>query len=117
MSVVLRETVGSDKGQAEILIETDDLPEGRALRYQDYGELRGSKELISQSFQKGMDLIRTCAEQVTSAVETLSKAAQPAEIEVEFGIKLAGEMGALIAKESAEAHLQVTLKWKRVEAP
>ena len=117
MSVVLRETVESNHGKAEILIEADDLPEGRTPRYQDYGELRGSKELISQSFQKGMDLIRTCAEQVTSAVETLSKTAQPNEVEVEFGIKLTGEMGALLAKQSTEAHIQVTLKWKRVDAP
>jgi hypothetical protein len=115
MSVVLRETVESNEGSAEILIEADDPPESRTPRYQDYGELRGGKEFVTQSFQKGMDLIRTCAQQVTSAVESLSNTARPSEIEVEFGIKLVGEVGALIAKESAETHLQVTLKWKRAD--
>jgi hypothetical protein len=32
-------------------------------------------------------------------------------VEVEFGIKLAGEAGALIAKASAEGHFTVRLKW------
>jgi hypothetical protein len=45
-----------------------------------------------------------------ATLDTLSKLS-PETVEVEFGIKLAGEAGALIAKTSAEGHFTVRLSW------
>jgi hypothetical protein len=36
----------------------------------------------------------------------------PDEVQVTFGIRLSGEMGAVIAKTSAEANFEVVLRWK-----
>ena len=45
-----------------------------------------------------------------AALDAMSKLS-PETVEVEFGIKLAGEAGALIAKTSAEGHFAVKLSW------
>lgn len=45
-----------------------------------------------------------------AALETLKKLS-PDALEVEFGIKLAGEAGAMVAKTSAEGHFTVKLSW------
>jgi hypothetical protein len=37
----------------------------------------------------------------------------PSGGEVEFGIKLSGEVGAILAKASGEANISVTLKWEK----
>jgi hypothetical protein len=36
----------------------------------------------------------------------------PDEVEIEFGVKLASEAGAVIAKAKAEGHLVVRLRWQ-----
>jgi hypothetical protein len=46
--------------------------------------------------------------------DEMSRAASlPQEIEVEFGIKLNAEVGAVIARSQAEGHFQVTLRWNK----
>jgi hypothetical protein len=40
-------------------------------------------------------------------------ASSPHDIEVEFGIKLNAEVGAVIARSQAEGHFQVNLKWSK----
>jgi len=37
----------------------------------------------------------------------------PTEIEVEFGIVLTAEAGAVIARTQGEVHFQVTVRWSR----
>jgi hypothetical protein len=34
-------------------------------------------------------------------------------VEVKFGIKMSGELGAIIASGSGEVNYEITLKWKR----
>lgn len=43
------------------------------------------------------------------------KALDPHDIEIEFGVKLNAEAGALIAKTAAEGHLIIKLKWSRTD--
>ena len=45
-----------------------------------------------------------------------SVADPPDQIEVTFGIKLSGELGAVIAKTAAEANFSVRLSWSRQQA-
>jgi len=37
----------------------------------------------------------------------------PDSVEVEFGLKLAGTLGAVFASTQAEGHIQVTMTWNR----
>lgn len=37
----------------------------------------------------------------------------PDEVTIEFGVELSAEVGAVIARTAATAHLQVTLAWRR----
>ncbi|WP_431933285.1 CU044_2847 family protein [Nonomuraea jabiensis] len=41
----------------------------------------------------------------------------PDEVEIEFGVKLGSEAGAVIAKAKAEGHLTVKLRWQAASHP
>jgi hypothetical protein len=51
--------------------------------------------------------VRDAARESMKVLQTLS----PGRIELEFGVKLTGEAGALIAKTAAEGHFTVRLSW------
>ena len=40
-------------------------------------------------------------------------ARKPDEVEIEFGVKLNAEAGALIARTGTEGHFQVTVRWSK----
>jgi hypothetical protein len=73
------------------------------------------------------DLIKSAATSFDGALAHVRKAAsiavasfrdmdvRPDEVQVEFGVKLNAEAGAVIAKTGAEGHLMVRLTWKRAE--
>jgi len=115
MSTYLKEEVAHGDSSVEILIEVDDPERERGpWRSYSYGNLRGGDEdasLATRTFEKGMALIRNCAEQVADTMRKVDRAVSPDEVEVKFGVKLIGEAGALIAKKGAEAHMEVTFKW------
>ena len=68
------------------------------------------------------DGVHTAAERLQNALSTIKPAAQavaaqlrelgPDELEIEFGIRLNGKAGAVIASSEAEGHFQVKLVWK-----
>jgi hypothetical protein len=68
------------------------------------------------------DTIEAASTSLTAVLEPIREAAVAArrafqqaaadEIEVEFGVKLTAEAGAILAKSSAEGHLQVRLLWR-----
>lgn len=60
-----------------------------------------------QRLESALASVRKAAQATLDALTKLS----PETVEVEFGIKLAGEAGALIAKTSAEGHFTVRLSW------
>lgn len=54
------------------------------------------------------DVCRTLQDQIQSALDK----SKPSELTLEFGVKLAGEMGIpLVTKGSSEGTFQVTAKW------
>ncbi len=63
-----------------------------------------------------MGNIRSMARRVAQTMDQLEDKVRPDEAEVEFGINLDAEAGALLAKASSGAQLKVTLKWS-VERP
>lgn len=67
--------------------------------------------LAQDAFTKAMGLIQTCAEQVSSTVKAIPEDARPRQFEVQFAVKIDAEFGAMLAKSSTTAQLQVTLTW------
>ena len=60
--------------------------------------------------EQALGTVRPAAEQLMATINKL--AVLPKEVEVNFGIKLSGKIGALIASSSAEGHFNVKLKWE-----
>lgn len=74
---------------------------------------RDDSQLIERSQQaldSAMNTIQQMGDRVVSAI-TAMKDHPPQEVEVEFGITLSAEAGALIAKVATEAAFTVKLKW------
>jgi len=67
----------------------------------------------TQTFEAALEKVRPAAQAIIQKLRSLHDA--PDEIEVEFGLKLSAEAGAVIAAGGVEANYKVTLKWKREE--
>jgi hypothetical protein len=68
----------------------------------------------NESFETALDRVRWAAEGLLDRLTSL--ASPPDEVEVEFGVKLNAETGAVIAKASTEANFKINLKWTRAAA-
>lgn len=86
-----------------VLVEVDDDNVGieRVSRGRD-GVVEAGHRLT-----EALGSVRDAARESMKVLQTLS----PDRIELEFGVKLAGEAGAIIAKTVAEGHFTVTLTW------
>jgi hypothetical protein len=71
---------------------------------------RGSDGVAEASRRLGesLDSVRNAAQAALDALKSLS----PQKLELEFGVKLTAEAGALIAKTAAEGHFVVTVTWQ-----
>lgn len=67
--------------------------------------LRKLKSVMSDAVQT----IQTVGQQITDGIEQMKS--KPSELEVEFGVKVDGEVGAMIATVGSGAHFSVKLKW------
>jgi len=100
VDTVVRYQVGDG---SSVLVEVDEDTYGvEAVSRTSEGVLEAGQRLES-----ALASVRDAAQ---AALEAMSKLS-PETVEVEFGIKLAGEAGALIAKASAEGHFTVRLSW------
>ena len=64
-----------------------------------------------QTFESALKKVEPVANAVITKVRSLNQPAD--EVEVKFGIKMSGELGAIIASGSGEVNYEITLKWKR----
>jgi hypothetical protein len=113
---VIRSTEVVGDQQVAILIEVDDVPAAAIGGL--YGETRGERlEKVVQGtkdvFEAGLDLARTCASQAVQGIEKLGREHRPDEFQLTLAIKLDAEAGAILAKYSAGAQMQVTMTWRR----
>jgi Trypsin-co-occurring domain 1 len=100
MDTVVRYQVGSS---SSVLVEVDEDTYGvEAVSRASDGVMEAGQRLES-----ALASVRDAAQ---ATLDTLTKLS-PETVEVEFGIKLAGEAGALIAKASSEGHFTVRLTW------
>jgi len=70
---------------------------------------------VAITFESALDKIRPAVGAIISKLRGLVDA--PDEVAVEFGIKLSGAAGAIIASANAEANFKVNLTWKRSGTP
>ena len=69
-----------------------------------------AKDLLGE----GVELARACAARFSSGLAQLPDGVTaPDEVELQLGITLDTELGALLAKATAGAQLQVTLTWRQ----
>ena len=99
---------------AVIKVEVDTLPTAGG---DVYGEVRGTAaskvvESASDLFGEGLALARSCAMRVADALGQIAQESRPEEFTLQIAIKLDSQVGAVIAKASAGAQLQVQIKWK-----
>ena len=93
-------------GQLLVQANEDDLPGTLELASLRPGDVVARAR---ESVEAAIDRIRPAIDAVTGRL----KAMAADEVEVEFGIVLGAETGAVIAKGTAEVHFTVTLSWKR----
>jgi hypothetical protein len=83
------------------------------------GKVRAARgdEIVAEAQQKLETALGTVRSVTSAVLAQLTDFPQsPAEVEIEFGCKIVGEVGAVIAKASTEGHFLVKLKWQRGNA-
>lgn len=104
------------------IIQTSGSPEENIVLFEinSGGTLRGPTarptELAAKSAQalgKAMGTIQALANRTTEAINKLSK--KPQEFELEFGIKIDAEVGALVSKVSSEGNLKIKMVWRDID--
>jgi Trypsin-co-occurring domain 1 len=65
----------------------------------------------TETFEAAFDRVRPAAQAVVEGFRRLAES--PDEIEVEFGIRLNAEVGAVVAQASGEANFTIKLRWTR----
>jgi len=88
-----------------LLVEVSDLLTGPVTR----GLPSGTIEKASTTFESALDCMKSTASAVLGAMHSL--APRPEAVEVQFGVKLSGKVGAVLSSVSGEAHFLVTLRW------
>ena len=93
-----------------VLVETDD-DRGHGQMQISRGDATSTVVKASESFEQAMANITPIAEKMLKALTAIGTDLE--EVGLEFGIKLSGEVGVIVAKSTGEAHCKVSLKWKR----
>ena len=98
---------------APILVEFAPAPGGAVMRT----ALPTSPADIAAQSEKAiasaMSTIHAVAQRVTATINSISE--RPSTVEVDFGLKLTANAGALVASASTEASFIVKLTWKHEE--
>ncbi|MEU2512126.1 CU044_2847 family protein [Streptomyces syringium] len=69
----------------------------------------------TESFETALDHVRRAADAALSGFRNME--ARPDEVQIQFGVRLNAEAGAVIARTGADGHLQVSLTWRREAVP
>jgi hypothetical protein len=106
--------VQAPAGGTTIQVEVDTLPTAGGAVYGDVRDGAASKviQATHDVFGEGLALARACAARVAETLGEMAKESRPDEFTLQLAIKLDSQVGAVIAKASAGAQLQVEIKWK-----
>jgi hypothetical protein len=93
---------------AALLVEADraEIPAGLVLASPQPGEAAAKAgRSLSESLEQLEPMLRTVKDQLVASA--------PAHFTVEFGVKIGGETGIILAKGTAEVNLKITMTWDR----
>ncbi|MBE9039735.1 hypothetical protein IQ235_02875 [Oscillatoriales cyanobacterium LEGE 11467] len=96
------------EGGGAILIEVDEPPAPTDDRI---GIGDDVAQKAKQSFEAAIGKIQPVANAIIEKVKGLNEPAD--EVEVKFGLKMSGELGAVVASGKADVNYEITLKWKQ----
>lgn len=97
---------------AVVRVELQQPPAGQdeyGMRPVGRGAAAAGVERAGETFEQALAGVRAAAGAALAVFRDGSL--KPDEVEIEFGVKLTTEAGALIARTAAEAHLTVRLSW------
>lgn len=76
------------------------------------GQLDDLTERSQRALKSAMHAIQDMSRRITATIESLPSVERPTTVELEFGLKLDADAGALIARAGAEASFTVKLIWE-----
>ena len=98
-------------------VEDDD--EVILVEFEDESGLRSvsndPEELLDKSkmaIERSMETIQGMAKKAVRTIQGIPISERPSKVEFQFGIKMNGEVGAVVAKVGAEAAITVTMTWE-----
>jgi hypothetical protein len=77
-----------------------------------WGKASDTVEKVSGSFEKALDKIQAVISSTVERVRKFDQDIAPDEFQMEFGVKLSADLGAVITKVSGEAQLSITVTYK-----
>jgi len=108
VAILIQVPVDDGQSGAVVLVEADrgDVPGGLALAAPEPGvaAARATRSL-SASLEELEPVLRTVKDKLVASA--------PEHFTVEFGVKLGGETGIIVAKGTAEVNLKITMTWDR----
>jgi hypothetical protein len=93
----------ADGGELVVEVDDQDPGVGRASRL---GDAIGQAAV---TYEEALDSVRRAADSTIRAFEQMHR--PPSKLEVEFGVRLSGEVGAVMVKAGGDANLTVRLTW------
>nr|WP_086802837.1 CU044_2847 family protein [Streptomyces caniscabiei] len=99
----------TEDGSTIVVEPSEDLSGSQLVADHDGGPVRATR-----TFENALGHVRTAAQSALRVLRDDSLA--PHSVELEFGVKLSAEAGAVIAKSTVEAHLVVRLTWSPAHA-
>jgi hypothetical protein len=91
-----------------MLVEIDEPEQGGLVKASRAGEVIAKAQ---QTLEKSLEKVQPAAQFVIQQLRKLHDS--PDEIQVNFGLKLSADAGAVLASAGAEANYTVTLKWAK----
>lgn len=94
-----------------IFVETDE-PEG-ARGFRDVANAPDRTATLATTLEQSLQAMKPALRKIKASLNELN---HPDSIDVQFGIKIVGGVGAVFASASTEANFTVKLSWKRAKA-
>jgi hypothetical protein len=108
VAVLIQVPLDDAADAASVLVETDseDIPGGLVLASPEPGKAAAiATKSLAASLEHLEPVLRTLKEKLAAST--------PEHFTVEFGVKLGGESGIILAKGTAEVNLKITMTWDR----
>lgn len=105
MSQILEVTV-ADK---ILYFEVDD---GQSFRYEKTNADKKGFGSLPDAFERVVDTIDSISKELVNKIKKFDRDIAPDEFEIQFGVKLSAEAGAVVAKTAGESQISVKMTYK-----